>query len=608
MRKYATLTFALVIFIGTSLFAQDDSVVVKVSKEKVKISGKYYYIHTVREGETLYNIARAYQIAQAAIIESNPELYKGVKLGNTIKVPVVQELKNPNPNKNTFHIVKKGETLYSISKEYNVPIDVLSRVNLLEKTEIKENQSIYIPTEKSAKVDKRLAVEPVVSDSHSAKGDPIMHQVLPKETLYSISKKYSISQDEIEAANPVLKTEGLKVGQVLTIVKSAKKDDSKSVDTPKKKVESKDCSSYRYNPSTRFNVVLMLPFSIAATSSDTAVSNAGARKYDDIMQYYQGTLIAIDSLKKSGVSVNLTVIDTKNDKDLEAIEKGLKNPALKDADLIIGPVYPTAIPVVAKYAESHSIPMVSPLASLPQLVKENPYLIQVATDAETIRETSMEYAKRHINGQTILVYAADGSDSKLVKDFKASLKIKLPELTYHQGGNAQVQRNILKSKLLADKQNRFIVLSNNEVFVLDFLQNLSVASKGYNIEVLGTSKWLKFTSVDMQYIHDSNVEIVLPNYVDFNEAGAKSFTRSFRSYFKNEPNNYAFRGFDVAFYFIDALKVNGPQFLGCLTNNIKSNIHTPFHFAKYSENSGYINTDAVLIKHTDGFKVEKVKL
>lgn len=612
MKKIAVLPLVVAMLMCFVAFAQSDSVVVKVSKDKVKISGKLYYIHTVREGETLYAIAKAYQIAQAAIIECNPEIYKGVKIGNTIKVPVVQEMKNPNPNKGKYHVVKKGETLYAIAKQYGVPVDVLVKVNLLDDNSVKESQQLYIPTDKDMSAgDKKT---PLIESAPKAVTKPqsaktVTHEVQPKETLYSISKKYNVTIDDIEEANPSVKQEGLKVGQSIVIPSKDSVDtaSAKSTVAVKTYATGKDCPSYKYNSSTPFNVVLMLPFSLSVNAGDTVHSSTNTRKTEDILQYYQGTLLAIDSLKNSGVSVNLTVIDTKNDNDQEALAKALKNPAMQNAQLIIGPVYPTAIPVVAQFAEKNDIPMVSPLATTTKEIKDNPYLIQVATDAELIQNMSLEYARKHVNGQTILVYSSDGTDSKLVKDFKAALKVKLPEITYRQGGNANAQREALRSKLLSDKKNRFIVLSNNEVFVLDFLQNLSIASKGQDVEVLGTPRWLKFTSIDMQYIHGSNVEIYVPNYVDYTEAGAKAFTQDFRNFYKTEPNNYAFRGFDVAFFFIDVMRHHGPDFLGCLPNISKQNIHTPFHFKKVDTGGGYVNTEAVLIKHTDGFRVIKVK-
>jgi LysM repeat protein/ABC-type branched-subunit amino acid transport system substrate-binding protein len=606
MRYFFTFLLVSVFLANAPVAGQTDSAQVKVAKDKVKISGKFYYIHTVRTGETLYNIARAYQIAQEAILDSNPELSQGVKVGNTIKIPVVQDLKNPNKNKGTFHIVKKGETLYSIAKEYNIPTETLAEINQLTDLTVKENQSIFVSKDKEAiKQHKQEAVIAALNSGQVASGKPvktISYEVLPKETLTSISKKYGITIDELVAYNPTLKAEGLKVGQMLTIP-AAKLDKARdpAQSVSEKISPSRDCPSYTYKSTTVFNVVMMLPLG----GVDTSSKHANSRRIEDILEYYEGTLIAVDSLKNSGVSLNLTVIDTKTDKEPSVIAQALKNPALREANLIIGPIYPEAIPMVAKYAESHKIPMVSPLATTESVVKSNDYLIQIATDANVLAKLSAEYARKN-EGKTILVVPSDGSDAKLVKDFKTMLKDKLPELSYRQGNNAASQREALKGKLADGKKNRFVVLSNNEVFVLDFLQNLTTASKGYDVEVLGTSKWLKFNSVDLAYFHRSSVQMYVQNYADYNVETTKSFVRSFRNLYKAEPNNYAFRGFDVAYFFIDAMRKHGPNFIGCLPKLSNKNIHTPFRFVKEGD-GGYANTDAALIKHIEGYKVVRLK-
>ncbi|WP_320052551.1 LysM peptidoglycan-binding domain-containing protein [uncultured Acetobacteroides sp.] len=606
MRYFFTFLLINAFLINAPVAGQTDSAQVKVVKDKVKISGKLYYIHTVRTGETLYNIARAYQIAQEAILESNPELSQGVKVGNTIKIPVVQDLKNPNKNKGTFHIVKKGETLYSIAKEYSIPTERLAEINQLMDFNVKENQSLFISTDRDAIKQHKKELIASLNETQVAAASPVKlvsHEVLPKETLTSISKKYGITIDELVGNNPFLKAEGLKVGQVLAIPTKQDKGVAAAQSVPEKSAVSKE--PYAYKSTTVFNVVMMLPFGGAHVGLDSLGKGAASRRFDDMMQYYEGTLVAIDSLKNKGVSVNLTVIDTKSDKDPSAVAQALKNPALKEANLIIGPVYPEAIPTIAKYAQSHRIPMVSPLANTEPLVKNNDYLIQIASEADVLAKLSVEYAKKG-EGKTILVVPSDGSDAKLVKEFKAMLKEKLPELSYRQGNNAASQREALRGKLAEGKKTRFVVLSNNEVFVLDFLQNLTTASKGYDVEVLGTQKWLKFNSIDIAYLHGSNVQMYVQNYVDYNQESAKSFVRSFRNYYKADPNNYAFRGFDVAYFFIDAMRKLGPDFVDSLPKLSSKNVHTPFRFVKEGD-GGYMNTDAALIKHVEGYKVVRLK-
>lgn len=100
------------------------------------------------------------------------------------------------------HKVLKGETVTSIAQKYKVtPYDIY-RLNPDVQNGIKENMVLLIPS---------LAVVKTTTNAVAS------HQVLPKETLYSIAKQYNTTIDAIENANPTLKTEGLKIGQTITI-------------------------------------------------------------------------------------------------------------------------------------------------------------------------------------------------------------------------------------------------------------------------------------------------------------------------------------------------------------------------------------------------------
>jgi peptidoglycan DL-endopeptidase LytE len=98
------------------------------------------------------------------------------------------------------HTVAKGESFYSISKKYKVSVEDIEEVNLQYRDNLKPNAILLIPNPKLKK---------------AVSNDEILHEVLPKETLYGISKKYNVTIDAIKKANPNIDSEGLKVGTVL---------------------------------------------------------------------------------------------------------------------------------------------------------------------------------------------------------------------------------------------------------------------------------------------------------------------------------------------------------------------------------------------------------
>lgn len=225
--------------------------------------------HKVIPNETLFSLARDYNISVDEIKQNNiDELKNGLKIGQIIKIPkqktvdiqqstctrdknnkvetlqsekpklvVGQDISSETKTENTiYHNIEPKETLYSLSKVYNVSVDAIKQINVDElKNGLKIGQTIKIPKEKTvdiqqstnsteenpkkqtAKVEKP---KPLVSldiavDNNS--GNTIKHKVEPKETLYSLSKKYNVSVDNIKQQNEDLLKNGMQIGQILTI-------------------------------------------------------------------------------------------------------------------------------------------------------------------------------------------------------------------------------------------------------------------------------------------------------------------------------------------------------------------------------------------------------
>jgi len=112
------------------------------SDASIQEGGKKYYIHTVEKGNTLYNISKVYNVSANTIEELNPELKLGLKIGMELKIPFHQ----PQAEDYIYHIVKKKETLYQISKIYNVNIEDITSINEIQDGNISEGQYLKIPS------------------------------------------------------------------------------------------------------------------------------------------------------------------------------------------------------------------------------------------------------------------------------------------------------------------------------------------------------------------------------------------------------------------------------------------------------------------------------
>ncbi|WP_282019036.1 LysM peptidoglycan-binding domain-containing protein [Salegentibacter mishustinae] len=188
-------------------------------------SAQEFKYHTVEAGETVYSIAKAYNISEEAIYKYNPDAKGNLEVSSKLVIPLSQQKKETSTETETediqfiTHTVKRKETLYRLSKDYNVEIDEIKRFNKhLYSEELKRGEEILIPQRKKAAGNTELAssreldIPKAVNQEISETRE---HVVLPKETKYGIARKYGITVKELEELNP--KVDVLKPGVMIRV-------------------------------------------------------------------------------------------------------------------------------------------------------------------------------------------------------------------------------------------------------------------------------------------------------------------------------------------------------------------------------------------------------
>jgi LysM repeat protein len=223
----------LLIFAGFSFFGpavKPDSIGTEI------INGKVFVIHRVEEKETLYAISRRYGVTVSQILEYNATADAGLEVGQILKVPYIPRSK-PQPIQGNTHKVAEKETLFSISRLYNVTVDELKQWNNLSDNSLSVGQELVIKRSEPA------AATPVTPRLPQLQSVQSIHTVATKETLFSIARQYGISVQQIKEWNN-LTTEELKIGQQLLVTQPVYKDqtavstanEKPQVETPAKEV------------------------------------------------------------------------------------------------------------------------------------------------------------------------------------------------------------------------------------------------------------------------------------------------------------------------------------------------------------------------------------
>jgi len=202
------------------------------SIETRKINNQTYIIHEVEQGETLFGLSRKYRVELNDILNANPGVDKTLRIGQEIRIPKDLKTITEKSEGKIEHNVKSGETLFSIARKYNVSISNIKQWNKMNSDILSIGDKLIIFT------DAKMAAEMNEFKSIKENNGKKVHIVNLGETLYSISRKYNISPDDIKDWNR-LENNNIFVGQELVIGYTDNKDEKVVIASELKVEESK---------------------------------------------------------------------------------------------------------------------------------------------------------------------------------------------------------------------------------------------------------------------------------------------------------------------------------------------------------------------------------
>ena len=625
-------TLLLVLFVLFTGLAAQESTPVERSINKVVLEGTVYYIHVVKPGQTLYAISKAYNISQKEIAVENPGVISGLQVGQALKIPVVpvmekeidtSEIKDEE-NTGRVHIVARGETLYGIARTYRLKEEDLYDVNPgIKAGGIQPGQKLIIP-------EKELSGD---EPSFNEEGF-IYHKVKRKETLYSIGRYYNVTVHNIRAANSELGWGGPKTGQVIRIPIPQVIDqavgylDTISVDTSVFAVTDTLYEDYNYdelyfehdNRRKTYRVAYFIPFSFLEPEPlDTLLKDVESisrrnriiERYMmeqktpqsiNFLEFFQGSLLAIDSVRKMGMKLEIRYFDTK--KSMDQTLSLLMDDDLEDFDLFIGPFYPFNLEIVAAYARKHKIPLATPYYNSTNLIRSNPYLFQLSPSMEWEYQQAAKLVASKHDYNIVYVREVDSLNVEKHNYFKELIfdgfdayhpeepvvfKEVLPQLKH---------TNEIIHSLSPDKKNLIILPTRNEALAYRVINSLYFQLKDYEIEVLGTPFWTEFSSIDFRYLHELGLIYYNPFWVDYLDPKIDGFMRKYKDHFLNEPiattrkgMNYGIIGHDLSFYFLTALRTSGSRFILSLDEIHPDLVQDGYQFKRVNNAGGYENVN-----------------
>ena len=316
--SYKRLILLLSLFVYTfGLHAQKTPVEIKKSEVKQVVDGKNYVIHVVEKGQTLFSITRAYGVRyQEATIKTDIDK---LQIGDTVWIPTKEEVIPMVDIYFNYYEVKKGETLYSLTRRYNISEQDMKAVNPeLDTAVLKEGQIIKIPR---------------LKDVTKADFEKI-------DSLQFVEEQTALGDEW----------------------------DGKIVIRPRKSKQ-------------EVHVVLMMPFylkelnMISTSKFDIDQRRKKDYKSFEFIQFYEGILLGLKKLEARGHSVVLHVYDVEHD-DSEKVKELFKKEEVKTCDFIIALLYHSAFTTAAKLARENNTFIVNPLSKQGDILVDNPYVVK----------------------------------------------------------------------------------------------------------------------------------------------------------------------------------------------------------------------------------------
>lgn len=593
-KKYQTSANELFLFNPNAVNGINENQILLIPKSN---SGAIQ--HEVLAQETIYGISKKYNIAIDQLYLYNPGLKEnGLKIGQKINISKPKTISNSTSNANESKVVtyrevevKEKETIYSLANQNNTTVSEIYELNpKLESEGLKKGQIIKIPSSKK----KTESNSPIYATSSK------VHFIFvePKETIYGISKKYNVSQNDLMTWNPDLKNglkEGMKlyvqkplpeIAAVLEIIEDEPIVEKNKINKSKSQVQ---------------ELTFLLPFNVSEDSfSDRAALNK--RLNTDVflnmsLDFYSGALIAIDSAKAMNLPIHIKIVDSKENNRSLNIEELKSQIDFSSTDVVIGPFFQKNVDAFSEVFKNQDLMVVSPLST--DEGKPYPNQVHAMPNNGMIRNTMMEYLRSNFGNLVAVVNPKSNSNKTFfTQNFP---EVKLVNAT----DNGSLNSSTIESQLVQGKVNYVILDSNSMKTAIDLVASLKKLKGKFDIRLVTLEKLDVLDSTEVQIQDLVDLKFTFPSVTNDATLNVnKNFEEAFKKRFNTSPNRFAIRGFDVTMDVISRMMQDddkGDNIFGYGSEQIENK------FTYVNENGGIFNSGIYVLYYDKDLTIKEAQ-
>lgn len=660
----------------------------------VKVDGQTFYEYNVQTGEGLYAISRTFSVSVADILRYNPGTERGLKNGQKLLIPVNAENQglsgsstsasstpqqteslpigkfSPGPisptrqaassqfaqsgqsiqsnqppaDQNTVfqHTVVIGETVYGIAKMYNTSVDEVYRLNPGARQGIAEGQVLTIP--------QRRVISEEKEENYR------FHTILPKETLYSVSRTYSLKPEDVMNANPGLTVATFQIGKTIripffesnevilpyeeqTVRILHKVSKGETLFSIAKQYNTEVSEIQRYNPmltgGLKTDMELFVPVKRSLVENDSRTTENEANRLLsrsfpsqklDVMrvglllpfldetrgshlrlqEYYEGFMMAMEKMQDNGANIELYVFEIGKGDDTKKLQSLLGTMEMQTLNLVIGGVNDAQIKVLSDFSRSHNIKYVVPFSQNNGEVLNNGYIFQVNPMQSLTYPKAISAFIQTFRNANIIFMQGDATDKK---EFITLLQndLRKNNIRFETLKASSTSASTIRALLSKNKDNVIVPTSGDSGllrYITNELKSVLESEEGFDISLFGYPEWQAYSNLKENY-SQYDTYFFAPFFVNEQGRDVEEFKKDFHKWYGRDPldtyPNYAMWGYDTGLFFLTALQRYGNNFEQNFTRMNVNSLQFPFCFERANNWGGFINSGLYLIHYgTDG--------
>ena len=383
------------------------------------------------------------------------------------------------------------------------------------------------------------------------------------------------------------------------ILKIEKKLDDISIEIDSLNIESESTffiDKIQYGKSV--NIALMLPFKLNDITNTNELFENENSLLNVVTDFYLGAEIAIDSLKKQGLDINLQVFDTQN--STYKVNAILASNDFENVNVVIGPLFLDKANLVAKKLDKGFV-----FTPSNKNGSTSSKLIKTSTDAKMLEETLIDYLlKNYLDENIILIGDAQQTTSNRIYSIASKLKIhdSIFDIITIRPEKGYINRDRIINKIDIDKNNWVIFIGDDPVVTFDVVNNLGSLPKENNVQLFVLEKGTNFDKMDNNQLGRLHFTYPSDEFVNDTSNTLKRFNQKYLQKNYALPTRYSYKGFDITYDAIIRF-ASYDEFNDALKGGISQRLATKFNYNKKIFSS-FQNTGVFLIEYQEDLNLK----